>query len=96
MLIICNGTFKSGSTWLHAIVVEILKICEIQLNTVPEKYTNNTNSPTTIIESKLNKFLQEEDFIHNNYITKSHYLKKKTLVQNYSDSVCFLFITRTY
>lgn len=94
MLIICNGTFKSGSTWLHLIVVELLKICNIEIDSVPAEYTNNLNSPTTIIESKLNQFLKYEDCLTNNYITKSHYLRKATLIQKYTDSVRFLFITR--
>ena len=61
MLIICNGVFKSGSTWLHAIILEILKINKIKLTDVPSKYTNNIDSPTTIVESKLLKFLDNEN-----------------------------------
>ena len=38
MLIICNGVFKSGSSWLHAIIIEVLKINKIQLNKVPKNY----------------------------------------------------------
>ena len=26
MLVICNGSFKSGSSWLHAIILEIFRI----------------------------------------------------------------------
>ena len=70
MLIVCNGIFKSGSTWLHAIVLEIIKMNNIQLTDVPHFYTNNTLSPTTIIESKLKHFLLTEDYIDKHYITK--------------------------
>ena len=94
MLIICNGIFKSGSTWLHAIVMEMLKIRSIKLDNVPEIYTNNINSPTAIIESRLQEFLIQEDFTSNNYITKSHYLQINTLSEAYSDEIKFLFINR--
>ena len=78
MLIICKGNFKSGSTWLHFIVSEILKLKGINILDTKDKYTNNVNSPTSIIESKLIKFLKNEDYKTNYYLTKSHYLSKKT------------------
>ena len=53
MLIICNGAFKSGSSWLHAILVELTIVKKLNLKKVPIKYTNDINSPTTIIESRL-------------------------------------------
>ena len=49
MLIVCNGAFKSGSSWLHAIIVEVLRVNKIYIHDVPTKYTNNINSPTTIV-----------------------------------------------
>ena len=52
MLIICNGAFKSGSSWLHAVLIELLKVQNIALSRVPNSYTNDINSPTKIIESK--------------------------------------------
>ncbi|MEE2954314.1 MAG: sulfotransferase domain-containing protein [Bacteroidota bacterium] len=94
MLIVCNGIFKSGSSWLHAIILEILRINKIKLSEVPIIYTNNVNSPTTIIESKLAKFLEEEDYINRHYITKSHYYLKKTIAKSYDLNVHFLFVER--
>jgi len=94
MLIICNGVFKSGSTWLHAIVLEILRANNIQLNVVPNNYTNNINSPTTIIESKLMEFLSKEDYINNNYITKSHYYLDETINRRYGNQIFFFFVER--
>ena len=94
MLIICNGVFKSGSSWLHAVIVEILRVNNIQLTPVPIKYTNNTASPTTIVESKLYEFLQKEDYISGNYITKSHFYQKKTLERDYNDYIFFFFVER--
>lgn len=94
MLIICNGVFKSGSTWLHAIIIEILKLNKIKLKNVPSKYTNNINSPTTIIESRLSEFLDTEDYIQNHYITKSHYYRKETINLNHDRYTHFFFVER--
>lgn len=94
MLIICNGAFKSGSSWLHAILVELSIVKKLDLQKVPSKYTNDVNSPTTIIESKLAEFLLIEDFESNNFLTKSHFFKKKTLKRQYKENVKFLFIER--
>ena len=57
MLIICNGAFKSGSSWLHAILVELTIVQKLNLEKVPIKYSNDVNSPTTIVESQLSNFL---------------------------------------
>tara|TARA_B100000989_G_scaffold287286_1_gene256782 strand:+ start:1399 stop:2196 length:798 start_codon:yes stop_codon:yes gene_type:complete len=94
MLIICNGNFKSGSTWLHFIISEILRLKEIHIFDTKEKYTNNVNSPTSIIESKLSKFLKNEDYKTNYYLTKSHYLSKKTFNMRTDNHIKFLFINR--
>jgi len=95
MLIICNGTFKSGSSWLHAILVELLKIKNIPLTRVPDYYTNDVNSPTKIIESNLDKFVFHESFENNNYITKAHFFKQNTLQSAYPDNVKFIFMERS-
>ena len=94
MLIICNGAFKSGSSWLHAILVELSIVKKLNLQKVPQKYTNDINSPTTIIESQLENFLLIEDYNLNNYLTKSHFFKNKTLRRKYSDNVKILFVER--
>ena len=94
MLIICNGVFKSGSSWLHAIVVEVLRMNKIRIYEVPSRYTNNINSPTTIVESKLFNFLKNEDYRKRNYITKSHYYLSKTIKKNYDSDIYFLFVER--
>ena len=94
MLIICNGIFKSGSTWLHAIILEVLKINNINLTDVPIKYTNNIDSPTTIIESKFSEFLDNENHIKSNYITKSHYYLEKTMMRDYDSNIHFFFVER--
>jgi len=94
MLIICNGVFKSGSTWLHAIIFEVLKVNKINLTDVPIKYTNNIDSADTIVESKLSEFLDNENYIKSNYITKSHYYLEKTMMRDYDSNIHFFFVER--
>ena len=94
MLIICNGVFKSGSTWLHAIILEVLKVNKINLTDVPIKYTNNIDSPTTIVESRLSAFLDNENYIKSNYISKSHYYLEKTIARDYDSNIHFFFAER--
>jgi len=94
MLIICNGAFKSGSSWLHAILVELAIVRELNLKKVPVKYTNDVNSPTTIIESRLQDFLLKEDYRSENYLTKAHFFKSSTLENKYFDDVKMFFIER--
>ena len=94
MLIICNGTFKSGSSWIHAIIVEIYKIKQISLDEVPLIYNPNQASPTRILEKNLNNFLLDEDYKKKNYITKAHFFCVRTLEKDYSDNVKFIFIRR--
>ena len=94
MLIICNGAFKSGSSWLHAVLIELLKIQNVSLSRVPDSYTNDINSPTKIIESKLDDFVLNESFDHKTYITKSHFFKESTLSSPYPKNVKFIFVDR--
>jgi len=75
-------------------LIEIAKLKGIKFFKVPPNYTNNINSPTTIIESQLANFMKDEEFREKNYITKSHYFKKNTLQRKYPDHVKFIFIER--
>mgnify|MGYP000529987348 CR=1 FL=1 len=92
MLIICNGTFKSGSSWLHAILLEIFRVKKIHIDNIPEKYNPNTKSPTRILEKNLPYFLQDEDCTQLNYITKAHYFSKQIILESYPNDVKFIFI----
>ena len=94
MLIICNGTFKSGSSWLHAILLEVFKIKDIKIDIIPAKYNPNIKSPTRILENNLSDFLKNEDFKKFNYITKAHYFSNKIMLEKYSNDVKFIFINR--
>lgn len=94
MLVICNGTFKSGSSWIHAIVLEIFRIKDINTDVIPINYNPDIKSPTRILENNLPNFLKNEDFKKFNYITKAHYFSNKVMIEKYSTDVRFIFITR--
>ncbi len=94
MLIICNGTFKSGSSWIYEIISKLLQYNEIKIENLGSVYTNNINSPTSIIESKLDSFLKNESYKKKNYLTKSHFFSNNTLSKKYDNSIKFIFISR--
>lgn len=96
MLVLCNGAFKSGSTWLHAIVKEMLHIKKVDIEEIPERFWLHADSPTKIIESKLINFLSEyqKEIQHKVFLTKSHFFRESTHKRKYSKDVFFLFIRR--
>lgn len=71
MLIICNGAIKSGSTWLYNILVHL-----VDCKHPPEHYlTENSRkklSNPCIRPDLLEKFLETEDIVSNNFISKNH------------------------
>jgi len=94
MLIICNGTFKSGSSWLHAIISDILELKNVPLTKIPISYNPNITSPTRILEKNLDLFVKKEDCFNCNYLTKAHFFNKKTLSRTYDNEVRFIFVNR--
>ena len=94
MLVICNGSFKSGSSWLHAIILEIFRIKKQPIKDIPFKYNPNINSPTRILENKIFDFIKIEDYNTSHYVTKSHYFSEKVFKKKYSENVKFIFIQR--
>jgi hypothetical protein len=94
MLVICNGTFKSGSSWLHAIILQLLKVKKVELTEIPDKYNPNLKSPTRILEYHLQAFIRNEDCKRNNFVTKAHFFSNNTLQYKYKDCVKFIFIER--
>jgi hypothetical protein len=94
MLIICNGAFKSGSTWLHAIVESILKLRHISLSEIPEQYGPQNSPVSRLKESTLAKFIAAEDIAQKNYLTKAHFFGERVLSEKYPSNVQFLFVER--
>jgi len=94
MLVICNGAFKSGSTWIHALVNSIIQARSIPLAAVPSAYSSGQSQVSLIAESRLADFIHAEDIQKNHYVTKAHFFKESTLARSYPKDVIFIFIER--
>jgi hypothetical protein len=68
MLVVSNGAFKSGSTWLTLIARQIGMFLDVPAEFKNEEWKNNT-----IDAEKLPVFLQRVDVEVNDYLIKAHY-----------------------
>ncbi|HZZ45082.1 MAG TPA: sulfotransferase domain-containing protein [Tepidisphaeraceae bacterium] len=68
MLIICNGAYKSGSTWLFRILLTMT-----QYDLIPPAYHAPGWNGLGIKPSLLAKFLKRENYRDHNYILKGHF-----------------------
>ena len=82
MLVIDNGAFKSGSSWLF----KILR-CLTDFPPPPKEYLNPDWVNPSIYPDKLADFLENVDYSSNNYLCKNHFGRKKEreLILSYSD-----------
>jgi hypothetical protein len=89
MLVVANGAFKSGSTWLRDIVHQMARF-----EPIPEPYQRR-DLPHWIDPDHLPGFLDEVDYRSHHYLTKAHLSKPKyrRLLLRYPD-VRILNITR--
>lgn len=87
MLIVCNGAFKSGSTWLYRIIKVIIRGKDIPLEFHAEEKWHGTS----IAGDKLPGFLETVDYKNENYVCKSHYddVKIRNLLASYNDVYIF-------
>lgn len=75
MLIVSNGAFKSGSTWLFVLLRSILNPAEI-----PEQFRVDSDwNGQTIAEERLAEFLRLVDCFRQTYVVKSHWQNEATL-----------------
>lgn len=72
MLVISNGAFKSGSTWLYNIIAELS-----DFKAPPEKYLNNAWLHPSLDENRLPEFIRKIDFQNDDYLVKNHISRKK-------------------
>jgi len=86
MLIIANGTFKSGSSWQFRILRNLVKFSEI-----PAKYHRKKMKKVLKI-SKIKEFLNSDLIKQNTYVAKAHIYKKKNieLLRNHPEVKIFL------
>lgn len=67
MLVIANGAFKSGSTWLFNIVRELAPFAS-----PPDIYLNPHWIDPSIAPDKLRDFIEHGDYAHRDYLVKNH------------------------
>ena len=90
MLIIANGTFKSGSTWLMMI---------LQLMTEfpppPDEFRNPNWHLPSIKKDRIKDFFMEVDYQNNNFLSKNHFsrVEERDLILS-SNNVLVLGIKR--
>jgi hypothetical protein len=89
MLVISNGAVKSGSTWLTAILLEL-----VDHKPLPEEFVDRRFRPIPAIrEDRLRRFLDEVDYVTDTYVSKNHLFYQKELLSQYRH-VYVLNITR--
>ncbi len=72
MLVIANGAFKSGSTWLFNIVR-----CMTGFPGIPEAYQNPGWDDPSIAPDKLRELLARLDLAGRDYLVKNHFGKRR-------------------
>lgn len=90
MLIIDNGAFKSGSSWLFKILKQITNF-----EPIPQEYQNPGWYHPSIDPKKLQDFLKNGDYSTKNYLSKNHFSTPKQrdlILQN--SNVLVVGITR--
>lgn len=87
MLVVCNGAFKSGSTWLFNILINITEFS----NPTKEYLTENNKTNPCIQPDKLRTFLTNVDYHSKSYISKNHLerTQHKELLLSFSDVLVF-------
>jgi hypothetical protein len=71
MLIICNGAFKSGSTWLFNIVNEM-----VDTEQIPDEFLNQAWVNPSLKLERIPEFIDQRN-LNSNYITKTHLFPDK-------------------
>jgi hypothetical protein len=75
MLVISNGNFKSGSTWVTAVIKVAVPHKEI-----PEQYAHPKHRQRLAL-GKIAPFLREVDIQRDNYVSKTHIFDRSTIRQ---------------
>jgi len=82
MLVIDNGAFKSGSSWLYQIICRIKRF-----EAPPAKYLNPNWVHPSISPDKLKEILENLDYSKQDFLVKNHFNNKKDrdLILSYPD-----------
>lgn len=97
MIIICNGAFKSGSTWLYLIVEELLKLKKVSFNEeINTKWVSTKNNNFLFSDSSIHQAIPAYQQKKGAYLSKTHLLEKESykFLKDSSGDVKVLFIAR--
>lgn len=83
MLVIANGAVKSGSTWLAAILLQL-----VEPKPIPQAFQGPGSYPS-IQRDKLRPFLRDIDYRREHYVSKSHFFYERPLLSRYRDVYVF-------
>ena len=92
MIIICNGAFKSGSSWLMNIVRQLTDPVPIE-----QEWRNPNWSSPSIAPEKLDGFIRAHQDLEGHFVSKNHLASpadRKVLLENGYRNVFVLNITR--
>lgn len=86
MLVIANGAFKHGSTWLFHILKSVT-----HFEPPPAEYLNPTWVNPSIRPGRLRTCLEQLDYHHNHYLVKNHFdtRKQRDLILTHPGVVVF-------
>lgn len=86
MLVLANGAFKSGSSWLRAILAEMRAFDDI-----PEAYRSSRHEQVWLDPARIEDFLRSGAYREGAYLTKSHLYgrRSRSLVLTHEDVLVF-------
>ncbi len=90
MLILANGSYKSGSTWQRDILNRLIKN-----HAIPKKY-QHPGLPNWVDPNKITELLADLNYNNQRFISKSHIYNKKEIkkLYPYKNSIKIFFIQR--
>jgi hypothetical protein len=97
MFIVCNGAFKSGSTWLYLIVKELLQVKGISFNQkIHKEWQSNSNSSFLFSDSTVDQAIDAYSQDKKYFVSKVHLLEKRSYetFAKTDKKVKIIFITR--
>ena len=90
MLVICNGAVKSGSTWLYNILYDLKDFCRPPDEYLTDASRKRARNPC-IRPDMLTSFLDQEDIIEKNYLSKNHIGRSEYRDQLIANKNVFIF-----
>lgn len=79
MLIICNGAFKSGSTWVYLIAQELYGLKGVEINPNPDQqYLGKNNKSFLFNDTSIQKIAKQYAESADVYLSKAHLIEESS------------------